>query len=176
MESIKGVNLIELVKKLSSVVDYYQKKYPTELNSNPNINSYPNPNPNPKYSNIKVSIEDELKEKNSCKNTFSISEDFLNITTPIFKVYEDKINQSKEQIDKLNSELKKMEKNSNNLLKENMKKSKEINDVISKYKELGNEMHNLSSKSYELEKKNSIMEVSYFLFFFKGLIIYIMHY
>jgi len=69
-----------------------------------------------------------------------------------------------------------MEKNSNNLLKENMKKSKEINDVISKYKELGNEMHNLSSKSYELEKKNSIMEVSYFLFFFKGLIIYIMHY
>jgi chromosome segregation ATPase len=161
MESIKGVNLIELVKKLSSVVDYYQKKYPTELNSNPNINSYPNPNPNPKYSNIKVSIEDELKEKNSCKNTFSISEDFLNITTPIFKVYEDKINQSKEQIDKLNSELKKMEKNSNNLLKENMKKSKEINDVISKYKELGNEMHNLSSKSYELEKKNSIMEDQY---------------
>jgi len=52
-----------------------------------------------------------------------------------------------------------MEQNSNSLYHENKEKNKNINEVLTKYKELGNEIQNLSTMNYELEKKNNIIEV-----------------
>jgi len=52
-----------------------------------------------------------------------------------------------------------MEQNSNKLYHDNMEKKKELKEIIAKYNELGNEMKSLTSKSFELEKKNNIIEV-----------------
>ncbi|ORY25605.1 hypothetical protein LY90DRAFT_109427 [Neocallimastix californiae] len=143
MGSTGGTNLEKMANKLSSFIDFYQKKYPSDSYSNINLNQ-------------KTSYM-----KNQYKNAFSLSENFLNITTPIFKAYEDKINQFKQKIDELNIELKKMEQNSNSLYHENKEKNKNINEVLTKYKELGNEIQNLSTMNYELEKKNNIIEIQY---------------
>ncbi|KAG4083237.1 hypothetical protein H8356DRAFT_1750037 [Neocallimastix lanati (nom. inval.)] len=143
MGSTGGTNLEKMANKLSSFIDFYQKKYPSDSYSNINLNQ-------------KTSYM-----KNQYKNAFSLSENFLNITTPIFKAYEDKINQFKQKIDELNIELKKMEQNSNSLYHENKEKNKKINEVLTKYKELGNEIQNLSTMNYELEKKNNIIEIQY---------------
>jgi len=116
MDSVGGANLVELVKRLGSMIDYYQKKYPGD------------PYNNTKYS--KNNNSDPLK------NAFSLSEDFMNISAPIFKIYEDKINQSKEKISKLTQDLKNMEQRSNSLHKENIEKHKELKEIIDKYTEL----------------------------------------
>jgi len=52
-----------------------------------------------------------------------------------------------------------MEQHSNKLRQENIEKNREIKEVLEKYTELGDQMKSLSSKSFELERKNNSMEV-----------------